>query len=470
MKYSKSATAAVLLPVAICGFGCVDLALEPQDHVSHGEYFQRMGDIRAATIGLYDQMQGSGWYGANLPLLADVMGEDVKLTGSSSHFGYEGIAEFEGWAGSGFAERLWAEAYEGINMANMILSSSFEPPSTLQTEFNQLKGEAHAVRALAYFDLVRMFAQHYAFTADASHPGVPIVLESDPTNLPARNTVAEVYDRIISDFDTAIGLMTMTRAGPYMFTKEAAQALLSRVYLYMEDFSTAKTMADAVINSGRYSLVTGAAYVTQFTTGGSPEAIFEIAYSDTDNMGSSSLGGMYRASGYGDFLPAKDLLHLIDPNDIRMGMFGVDPVLVGIYASMRVNKWPTVTNTDHVPVVRLSEVYLNRAEANARSGQDAAAQADLNLIRQRGLPTAPDVTANGQDLLDEILLERRIELGYEGHRIFDITRHRLDIVREDCTGRTCFYAYPGPFVILPIPQVEMDVNPNITQNPGYWGG
>ena len=151
-------------------------------------------------------------------------------------------------------------------------------------------------------------------------------------------------------------------------------------------------------------------------------------------------------------------------------MFVVDPNLVGIYASMRVDKYPSTTRTDNVPVIRLSEVYLNRAEANARSGQDAAAQADLNLIRQRGLATAPDVTATGQDLLDEILRERRIELGYEGHRIFDITRHRLDVVRVDCTSDVCFYPYPGPFFILPIPQDEMDVNPNITQNPGYSGG
>ncbi len=468
MKYLKIAkTVSLSLVVGVFLSACVDLALEPHESVSEDAYLRSMGDFRAAIVGGYNNLSSSSYYGRNLPLLADVMGEDVKQNGSSGR-SHE-FADFEGLnpTGHNYEEALWAAAYEGINMANMMINSAFEPPAAVQAEFDQIIGEAHAVRALSYFDLVRMYAQHYTFTADASHAGVPLVLVHDVTGLPARTTVAEVYNQIISDFNTAIGLMTMTRAGPYMFTKEATQALLSRVYLYMEDFSTARTMADAVIDSGKYSLVTGAAYVTQFATGGSSEAVFEIKYTETDNPGSDCLGCMYRATGYGDFLPAKDLLDLIDPADIRMQMFKEDPLLTGIYASMRVDKWPTATQTDNTPVIRLSEVYLNRAEANARSGQDAAAQADLNLIRQRGLATAPDVTLTGQDLLDEILIERRIELGYEGHRIFDITRHRLDVVRIDCTGDVCFYPYPGPFVILPIPFQELAANPNITQNPGY---
>ncbi|MDH5591062.1 MAG: RagB/SusD family nutrient uptake outer membrane protein, partial [Gemmatimonadota bacterium] len=243
--------------------------------------------------------------------------------------------------------------------------------------------------------------------------------------------------------------------------------LLSRVYLYMEDWGNAEAMATTVINSGKYSLVTGQAYLDQFVSGGSNEAIFEIQNTDTDNFGSDALGGMYRASGYGDYLPARDLLNLIDPADLRMQMFVVDPLLTGIYASHRVNKWPTRSNTDNIPVIRLSEVYLNRAEARARSGDDPGAQADLNLIRQRGLASAPAVTATGQALLDEIALERRVELSYEGHRIHDLMRNKMDINRVDVTGDVAFMAYPCNFCILPIPQAETDTNPNITQNAGY---
>ncbi|MFG1691763.1 RagB/SusD family nutrient uptake outer membrane protein, partial [Gemmatimonadota bacterium] len=361
------------------------------------------------------------------------------------------------------------QGFETINMMNMMINAEFEPTSAVQTEYNQLIGEAHAIRGLAFFDMVKMFAQHYTFTADASHPGVPLVLEHDVTSLPSRSTVAQIYGQVISDFNAAIGLMTMDRAGSGMITEEAVQALLSRVYLYMEDFANARAMADAVINSGKYSLATGTAYVDQFVDGSSSEAIFEIVMHDTDNRGSDCLGCMYSPTGYGDYLPAKDLLNLIDPADIRWGMFQVDPLLTGIYAAHRVMKWPTRTQTDNVPVIRLSEVYLNRAEANARSGSDAAAQADLNLIRQRGLATAPDVTLTGQALLDEILIERRIELGYEGHRIHDIMRHKLSVTRVDVTGDVAQINYPCNFCILPVPFAEMDANENITQNAGYPG-
>jgi len=467
MRLLKIARSAVLLPVAFLGFGCADLVLQPQQSVSDEAYFASIGDFRAAIVGVYDQLQIADYYGRSLHLISDIMGEDVKQNGSANR--YQEFADFEGQQVSGhnFERELWAEAYEGVNMVNQIINAEFEPTPALQAEFDQIIGEAYALRALIYFDLVKMYGQHYTFTADASHPGVPIILVSDVILLPARNTVGEVYDQVISDLSTAMGLMTQTRSGPFMFTDDAARALLSRIYLYMEDYSNAVAMADAVIGSENYSLVTRSEYVTQFVTGGSSEAILELSYNATDNNGSNCLGCMYTANGYGDYLPARDLLDLIDPADIRWQMFVVDPQLAGIYASHRVNKWPTPTQTDNIPVIRLSEVYLNRAEARAHSGQDVAAQADLNLIRQRALATAPDVTLTGQALLDEILIERRIELSYEGHRIHDIMRHKQDVVRVDVTGDVAFQAYPCNYCILPIPFEETDANPNITQNAGY---
>lgn len=469
MRHLKKLRRALFAVVALGAVACGDslLEIESQQNVSNDAYFERIGDFRAAVVGAYDQMQLSDWYGRSLHLMSDIMGEDVKQAGSANR--YQEFADFEGLAVSGhdYETELWAEIYEGINMVNMMINADYEPPAAVQAEYNQLIGEAHAIRALAYFDLVKMYAQHYTYTPDASHPGVPLVLAPDINNLPARNTVAEVYNQIIDDFNTAVDLMTESRSGPYAFSDAAALGLLSRVYLYMGEWQQAVDAASAVINSGTYALATGDAYVNQFAIGGSSEAIFELEYNDTDNPGSDCFGCMYRASGYGDYLPAKDLLNLIDPEDIRIEMFVEDPDLAGIYASMRVNKYPTATQTDNVPVIRLSEVYLNRAEAYARLGQFQQAQQDLNRVRQRGLATAPDVTATGQALIDEILLERRIELGYEGHRIHDLMRLKQDVVREDCTGDVCTMPYPCDFCILPIPFEELDANPNITQNEGY---
>ena len=472
MKLLKNFTVALLLlMVGISGFSCDHLAIDPEQSISNDAFFESMADFRSGIGGAYNQMQNRGWYGRTMPLVPDLMSEDVKQSAQANR--YQEFADYEGLRQSGhqYERDLWREVYETINILNNMINAEegFEPPSTSVTELNQLIGEAYAQRALAYFDLVRMYAQHYTFSAGASHPGVPIVTTFDVTSLPSRNTVSEVYTQIIADFNVAIGKMTMDR-GFSQFSKEAAQALLSRVYLYMEDFTNSIAMADAVINSGRYSLVSAGSYLTMFSDGGSSEAILEVSNSPTDNIGSDSVGGMYRKSGYGDYLPALDLLNLIDLNDIRLGMFIFDPDLTGPYASMRVNKYPTTTNTDNVPVIRLSEVYLNRAEAYARSGNDAGAQADLNLIRQRGLSTAPDVTLTGDALLADILMERRIELANEGHRIFDITRHKMDVVRVDFTGDVGLITYGSPlsnFWIFPMPAQEVDVNPNIEQNPGY---
>ena len=467
MRNLKNAKIAALLPLIMVAFACDDLVLEPHASVSNDAYFEQIGDFRAAVVGVYDQISIADYYGRSLHLMSDIMGEDVKQTGSANR--YQEFADFEGQVvtGHGYERELWAEAYEGINMINMMINAEFDAPGGVAAEYDQIMGEAYALRGLILFDLVKMYGQHYTYTAGGSHPGVPIVLEPDVTALPSRNTVGEVYAQAISDLTTGISMMNQTRDGSFMMTDGAAQAILSRIYLYMEDWSNAASLASTVISSGSYALVEGQAYVDQFRAGGSSEAIFEIQNTDTDNRGSDALGGMYRASGYGDYLPAKDLLNLIDPADIRMQMFATDDLLVGIYASYRVMKWPTQTSTDNVPVIRLSEVYLNRAEAYARSGNSAGAQADLNMIRQRGLSSAPAVTATGQALLDAIAIERRIELGYEGHRIHDLMRYKMDITRVDVTGDVAFMGYPCNFCILPIPQAETDTNPNIAQNAGY---
>jgi hypothetical protein len=279
--------------------------------------------------------------------------------------------------------------------------------------------------------------------------------------------VKECYAQAVADLTKGISLMTQDRNKPFMMSKSAAQAILSRVNLYMEDFPNSVAMADAVISSGKYTLATGTAYVNQFAVGGSTEAIFEMAYSSVDRQGNEGIGGMYRATGYGDYLPSKDLLNLIPAGDLRNQMYIVDPKLTGVYASMRLNKWPLPGGDDNVPIIRLSEVYLNRAEAKARMGQDPGAQADLNVIRKRGLPAAPNVTATGQALLNEILKERRIELHGEGHRIHDLMRYKKGVVRVDNTSTRATMAYPCNFCILPIPFEEMDVNPNMKQNTGY---
>ncbi|UZR94604.1 RagB/SusD family nutrient uptake outer membrane protein [Chondrinema litorale] len=464
--YISSLFAILMLFTTSCGEDFLEST--PEQYIFEEDFLLSYTDFDVAIVGAYNQMQSASWYGRYLPLVADVMGEDVKQNSSANRASE--WAEYNGSPQDFIPEDFWAILYEEINITNRIINSSFEPIESLTTDFDQIVGEAHAIRALAYFDLVRIFSQHYTYTPDASHNGVPIVLEFDSEAKPARNTVAEVYTQIISDFEQAISLMSITPSTSGTFSEAAVQALLSRVYLYMEDYEMTESYASQVISNGDYSLVSANDYPSQFFEGNSSEAILEIVYSTVDNPGSDHLGGMYKATGYGDYLPSEDLLNLMDDNDVRKTLFLEDEDLGGIYGNIRVNKYPSSgaeIGTDNIPVIRLSEVYLNRAEARAKSGDDTGAQEDLNIIRQRGNPEAAAVIVTGTALITEILNERRVELCFEGHRIFDITRNQLDMVRNDCTSSVCEVNYPNDRFILAIPIEETDVNINMIQNDGY---
>lgn len=470
------------LALLMSSFSCSEdfLDLNDPQAVTSDIFLLSVEDFEAAMIGGYNQMQLADWYGRYMLLIPDIMGVDVKQNASANRGA--AWAQFSGapTTTQDENEEFWAEIYEGIGNMNLMINSEFVPDASLEDEFTPIIGEAYAYRALAYFDLVRLFAQPYNFTNDASHRGVPIITVFDTELLPERNTVAEVYEQIISDFLQAIDLIPAGTGSTNRFTREAAQALLSRVYLYMEDYDNAETLATSVISSGLYTLVDSANYADQFFVGASSEAIFEMEFNLADNPGADHIGGMYKASGYGDYLPSQDLLDLLDPSDVRSTLFAFDEDLDGsIYASgdglgRRVNKFPSEgadIATDNVPIIRLSEVYLIRAEARAKKAttDEDGARSDLDMIRQTRWLDAAAVTATGDALITEILEERRRELCFEGHGIFDLNRNRLDLNRIDCTAPdgACTRSYPDDRFILAIPQQETDVNPNMAQNDGY---
>lgn len=471
MKNKFNLMSGVLLVAGIiimnsCGKDFLDL--KPQQSVDTESALQTLDDFKAAVTGIYDQISSANYYGRYFVLLPDVMSEDVKQNASANRA--KEWAEYNGTASDFIPENLWRTFYQVVDRANRVILKDIEVTPEVQADYDQLKGEAYALRGLAFFDLVRIYGQHYTYTADASHPGVPIVTEVDPTQKPARNSVKEVYDQVISDMTTAISMMSVDPSSNVTLSKTAVQALLARVYLYKEDWANAASMADAVISSGKYTLATNANYLDVFTTTDPApmENIFEISMISTDNRGSDALGGMYLGTGYGDYLPARDLYDTIPDGDVRKQLFSVDLTLGGVYDTLRVAKYPDINGYNNTKVIRLSEVYLIRAEANYHLGNEAAAQADVTLIRQRGLPSAPAVTTTGQALLDDILHERRIEICYEGQRLWDLTRYKKGVHRvKQCTSVICDIPYPSDRFVLPIPQAEIDVNPNMVQNPGY---
>ena len=465
-KYNKT----ILIFMAGIVLYCLTdfLELTPQQEVADSQALTNLEDYNSSITGIYNAISSSNYYGRYMFLIPDVMADDVKQNSQANRIIF--YAEHVVNVSDADASNLWTDMYEAINAANIIINSEVIVSDLVKDEQDHIIGEAHALRALVYFDLVRFFGQHYTYTSDGSHLGVPLSLTFDPSNRPSRNTVKEVYDQIISDMILAITLMeNSSRSGDSnTLSAIAVKALLARVYLYKEDWNNAEVMANSVIESSNYSLISNGNYSDLWTNDNNSESIFELSMTDADNVGSGGIAGLYLEDGYGDYLPSNDIISLYDPLDERLSIFSVDNFLSGDYAPYRMEKYPDVNGSNNVKVIRLAEVYLIRAESRAEIGTNiSGAQQDLDMVRQRSLLSASNNSNTGQTLKDAIFRERRLELCFEGQRLWDLMRKKKDVVRDQCTSLTCLIPYGSDSVILTIPQIETDINPNIVQNPGY---
>ena len=340
--------------------------------------------------------------------------------------------------------------------------------SSLQGNENidQLRGEALAIRGLMYFELVKFFAKPY--TVDPNALGVPLILVYDPTLKPQRNSVQEVYTQIEKDFTDAANLMTQDKSSGF-FTKWAATALLARMYQFKGEWDKALTTAEDVINNSGYSLLqlndVLSFWQNNTDRGDKLEVLFEIVFDATNNIRNSSLPYFYDQGGYGDALATESLYDLYSNTDVRKDLFIVGSPIRGADAKV-VNKFPNTgaADKDETKVIRMSELYLIAAEAAYHNNDEPTALTYLNDVATERDPSFAGYSSSGQALLDDILLERRKELAFEGHRYWDLAQKQLNVTRVDLANN-----YPGnvPLVletsnfrrILPIPQGRTGCQP-----------
>ncbi|MDR2950432.1 MAG: RagB/SusD family nutrient uptake outer membrane protein [Prevotella sp.] len=441
-------------------------------------------DVKSAiggVTGAYDAMTQVDSYGRNFSVFGDVFTDNVQISPTNSNR-FTGEAAWS-WTSSNTDYRdYWTRSYQVINRVNNIINASIAGDPD---QIDQLLGESYAIRALIHFDMVRLFAQDYRFTADQSHLGIPYIKAHDPKGQPSRNTVAEVYTNILSDMEEAAKRIKVLRGislenplakpygtAPYTISPDVVNAIYARIYLTMGNYAKAKEYAELLIP--KYSLVSNEDYASIWTELYSSESIFTMSNSEIDYLSTNSLGYIYVESGYGDLLVSPTLYALYADNDIRKSL-----VVNGTAASKKNNlymqgKYPYTRGRpglDNPNLIRVSEMYLIAAEAAARTGNEPIARKYLDNIRQRAIPTAPASTATGQALIDEILLEKRKELAFEGQYFYDLKRLHLDIIGATAGNGTIgkVIKYGDDLLALPIPQAETDANPNLAkqQNPGY---
>jgi hypothetical protein len=391
---------------------------------------------------------------------------------------------------------FWFMGYKIILNANNIINTVEVTPET-NARMRHLLGEAYYYRAMVHFDMARIFSFPPSHGLD--NPGIVLRTQPAEDDNKARATVGETYEQIMKDLRTAAGLMTTRGTSQTDFirygSKWSAMALLSRAHLYAENWDSAVYYADQVINEGPFRLATRDEYLNSFHNSyQSKENIFIFYLAPEEDHGEASIGSMYNAGasgsdGWGEIFPSEPFMQKLAAfkNDIRNEL--IDTVYnedgsqkkypSTPYLSYYVNKFSGQDGI--VPLaspiyLRLSEMYLNRAEAFAHLGQDQLALDDVNVIRERAGLSGDELVRTDNlgdfgyaDVLDAVLNERRFEFAYEGLRRDDLLRNKIDLDRsfpsaQNPSNTTDILPWNDPRQIYYIPQAEIFNNTACIQN------
>ncbi|HEX8429538.1 RagB/SusD family nutrient uptake outer membrane protein [Hymenobacter sp.] len=506
MTHKKTAGAALLMLALTAGCTKDYLDLQPRDAVPTENFYQTATDALQATNAVYSQLNQSGMFNSALWGIGDVMSDNSSLGGGGADgIEFQQLDVFSIPTTNPVITAHWQRAYLGIGQANQVLT---RVPAIQMDEAvkSRYLGEAEFLRALYYFYLVRGYGD------------VPLVLT--PAQSPAevanitRSPAAEVYAQIVKDLTDAITKLPASYTGDNTgrATKWAATALLAKVYLTQGDMTKAAEQARLVIAGSGKTLWPNYGDNFKIENENGQESIFEVQFKSglntysTDGPGSivnefwgarffggptSAYPYVVSGGGYGFNIPEKEFVDGYEAGDLRKTVtvfvpgdkypipagftvapeqpaslpgspfgFNVKKFFIG---TVNTNVWDSGLN---IPVLRLADVYLMLAEAvgPTTEGLDA-----INRVRRRafGLPittaSSKDLTAATPNFKDAVIRERRYELAFEDERWYDLKR-----TGKLLTSPALIAKGVKPFnIVLPIPQSEINVNPNLVQNQGY---
>ena len=440
-----------LITFQSCGTDDLDPTLAQEKSVEGS--ITDVSNLYGVLKGAMNIMTGAGYYGRDIIVTNEVRTDNCFSNGNSGRFTTQ--ATFSYNDNTGF---MWDNAYEAIASANIIIATDISSLTGEAAYGQHLQGQAYLLRALCHFDLLREYGQQHV----GGTLGVPYVTEFKGDDLfPSRNTVADVKSMINIDLQMAFDLMDNAYydSSKEYPSKYAAKAIESRVAIYFGDWGAAKTASEAVIGAGLYSIVPAGQYVDSFDQNSSPNSIFELSFSATDNLNSNSLGFIYKTGetgSYGDVQVIDEVEDIFEAGDVRADILGYEGTLL-----RNLGKYPDLNGVNNVNLVRYEEVILNYAEALLETSGNALAQ--INLLRaQRGVTALTSVTK------DDILNERRYELMFEGFRYDDLLRTGSDIVKFSLQQNISETIPYGDFrMAYPIPADELNANSNMEQNDGY---
>jgi starch-binding outer membrane protein, SusD/RagB family len=461
-----------------CGDDFIDLA--PISEANINNFYKSSSDFITAVNGIYASLQDpyNEFY-----VFAGIRSDegDIQNTTGSFYQLYDEFDQFFLDPANPILQRAWTNYYQTIGRANTVLDriDGIEMPESLSY---RLKGEAHFLRALSYFNLVRIFGDVPLVVKEVNEPLAGLEHERIPLNL--------VYDKIIEDLENAANFL------PERFsdieigraTKFAAKSLLGKVYLTVNQSGLAETVLKDVIDNGGFSLLDNYEEIFNPNNANHVESIFEIQYKSGLTFTGSSFTNVFApgdskivpGDNQGFNRPTADLLSSYDENDMRFsqsvgfyssadGAIIEEPYTIK-YMSNLENPYDSDNNWI---VLRFADVLLLYAESLLSNGKSNEAISALNEVHahpRTGLSPYTIAELSSDELIEQAIRnERKIELAFEGHRWFDLVRWNIYVdVMNAHTGLR-----PGVMVMshhrfFPIPQAEIDINPDgIRQNEGY---
>ncbi len=493
------------------------IEVEPRQSISIEQVFTSKDNINAAITGVYSRLKSLRLYSRDLFAVSEALSENGFATNKSGRLVNEAAlvpgAHFVNW-------QLDYYAIAEINILLNKLPSVSLVPAITPAERASWEGQLYFLRALCYHDLARTYCYEPGLGVPGQDRGglpivtiTPLSIEAAVVNLPARSSIDDVYRRIYADLDSTLTrLNNSSLNAPALPSLASAQALYARVALYNRDYTRANTMATLALTTVSSRLTSATSYLSGWTSQIHPESVFELRFANpAENVGvNESLQTSYTTlrdrgistvvQGFGDLVATTTLLQQLGftgiaangsggtfsgrSDDVRGLLFEAGSTARGT-ARIECTKFIGKNgqpNLDNIPLIRIPEILLTRAEARANStNRDGSANASFNLanavadlviLKQNRysnytvsqapadalLPTSPAAS-----VINEILRQRRLEFAMEGQRWFDFKRTG----GVTGTGINTKLIYTN-FLMLPaIPQREVDNNPNLTQNFGY---
>lgn len=496
------------------------LEVQPTASVDEETALKTKLGIEANIAGLYSNLKNQVQYGRDILAVSDALADNGHATNHSGRLVPEARNTIPTAGANSFIN--WTQLYYTINHANLILeavlNNSAIIPAPSATELARWEGQLRFIRALCYFNLAREYAYiPGAVVAAQDRGGIPLMLTGIRSSgqataaKPARGAIADVYTQMYADLTIAEAKLTNSEPDfPFRANKVAAQGLFALVALYNKDYAKAKAMADLAIATHGTRLSTLANTVSNWRLAVHPESTFEVAFATAaESLGvnvsmassftSLTAPGNTTVAGWGDLGAHRSLL-------ADLGITLGNPAQYGVTSATIASRGPDTRNllfelgspgrgvvyvectkfisksggvntyADNIPVLRVADLYLIRAEAAcadpaAPTYNLANALTDLKRIKSNRITgytgSAEETTDNGLGqaaLFNEVIRQRRIEFAMEGHRFFDLKRLGRDLIKTPTYSDVLFNDFR---ILPPIPQNDINLNPNIKQNFGY---